>query len=441
MRADGAGGIHGGHGQGVGVGSGRAAGGKADIVVIQIAAGAGSHRPLIGVTGRNRYNRIGFGQVVQKFGVHTCVVVNLARHIGAQRQVHRIAIQKDRVLNGSHVVGFRNATAHTGYLQGDDLSVGSRAAYENRIGSAEVAVLFGNVAVGSGDAGHMRAMAAEVVIVVRDAQICIHIVVAEGQLFIEIQILCRQLGGTLMNIQLGKHCRQLLHIQEVQRRQIRLLGQAGFLRVLLQSVQKCTVVKGLVVSVRTGVDDSNPAARAGVALLPSQARPGHTGGDIGLGRHNVRFFRGLRFVPLLHDGVLHAGKLPDFFQLTIGYVGGDDVPHQSQVPHHVQRAAPQHLGGDGLCHRLLRCPQAVLVGYGLLVFCNTHGGIARLDGGLFLQNNRDTDNVSRLIAGVGGDLLYLTVCQVRGRGVDVHLLPLYTSCPDRYRIASHKTDR
>ncbi|CDB30236.1 unknown [Firmicutes bacterium CAG:137] len=129
----------------------------------------------------------------------------------------------------------------------------------------------------------MRAMAAEVVIVVGDAQICIHIVVAEGQLFIEVQILCRQLGGTLMNIQLGKHRRQFLHIQEIQRCQIRLLGQAGFLCILLQGVQECTVVKGLVVRVRTGVDDGNPAACAGVALLPGQACPSHTGGDVGLG--------------------------------------------------------------------------------------------------------------------------------------------------------------
>lgn len=77
----------------------------------------------------------------------------------------------------------------------------------------------------------------------------------------------------------------------------------------------------------------------------------------------------------------------------------------------------------------------------LLVSGNAHGGIARLDGGFFRQNNRDADNVSCLIACFGGDLLYLTVCQVGSRGVDVHLLPVYTSCPDRYRIARQKTDR
>ena len=144
---------------------------------------------------------------------------------------------------------------------------------------------------------------------------------------------------------------------------------------------------------------------------------------------------------MLHEGVLHAGQLPNFFQLSIGYVGGDDVSYQGQVPHHVQCSASQHLGGDGLRHRLLCCPQAVLVGHGLLVSGNAHGGIARLDGGFFRQNNRDADNVSCLIACFGGDLLYLTVCQVGSRGVDVHLLPVYTSCPDRYRIARQKTDR
>ena len=256
-----------------------------------------------------------------------------------------------------------------------------------------------------------------------DIQAGIHIVVAQGQLFVEIQVLGSQLGTLFVNVELVQEGSDFLLVQQVQRFYVVGVGHAGLAGIFLQSVDKCLCLEGLVIRICAGINDCDPASGSGIAVQPGSIRADNTGGGIHLWLGDV--FRPGGFcgsILLLQADVLDAVHLSNGLQFSIGHVGGDEIAHQGQVPDDVQSLSPQYLTGNVLGDDLLLGLQAFLIGHCLVILGNGHGGIAGLNGGLLLQDDGDTDDIRISVGRLLRFILDQAVSQIRRNGT-VYLFP------------------
>ena len=406
--------VHRGHGQGVGVAAGSAVRLEADVIRVEIGNPIGRVlHPIAAVARRHADHRAALFQIAQDL-----LVKGVRAHAGiagAQGQVDAVAVQDDGVLDGGHVIGVICAAALAEDLHGEELGIRGNALGVGHFQRGAVGILArGNVAVGGGDTGHVGAVLTLGVAVVGDVKALVDIVVAEGQLAVDIK-LCGILRADTpfliltRDIQLVQLICDLSRSQEVIRRNF----LPGFLRILRDGILKRLRVKALVVGIRTGIDDGDAAAGAGVALGPRGAAADHAAGGRhvgirGIGAHHGGLIAGLQ------DHILHAGDGLDGLDVAVGHVGGDDVGRQGQVPDHIQLLAAQDLLGDPAGHRLLLRLQLVAVCHGLAVLRNVHGGEALFNGGLPGQDDGYTNHVRVLVERRFGLLPLDSVAAQRG---------------------------
>ena len=388
--------IHGGDGEGVGQRSGRAVGLEGDAVVVQIAGG-GLLGPVAGVAGGHDDHGIGGGHVLQQVGEQ--IVLAVAGGAGAQGQVNAVTAQPDGILDGGEVVGIVGTGVVAEDLQGDELGIGGHAAHADHVTGVLIGSTGVDVAVGGGDAGHVGAVGALVIPVVVDGQVVVHVVGTEGQLLGHVVLGSVALTDALVGVQVLQNGFDLLGIQQVQGSHVGFGGHALFGSVLRQGIQVGTVVEGLVIGVRAGIDDGDPGACAGHAGLPDGGAAGHGGGAVGIG------LRSLDLIGPLQDHVPDALDRLDGVELAVGHIGGNDVADQGQVPDNVQLPAAQGLGGDDLGHAVLVLLQLQVVGHCIGIGADAHGGIAHFQGRCVLQNDGHTHHVGGLVGSLAVELI------------------------------------
>ena len=372
--------VHGGHGQGIGVGSGGTAGGPAVAVGIGHAVG-GVLVPAAGVTGGDGDHHAALGNPLEDGCIGIGGNVVEAGVAGAQGQVGGIGTQNHGILDGHHVVGVISAAALAKDLHHQDLRIGSHALSADgvqRIGVAALAVR--HIAVAGGDAGNVGAVVALRILVMGDVQAVVHIVEAEGNFGVHIQVGSGHTAEPLGGVQLGEL-----------RGDVRYGHQCRI--VLLGGVQESARIQRRMVGIRTGIDDGHLAAGTGVT-----GGPGGGGADHGIGGRHVGVSRigggDAGFVAGLDEHLLDAGHGLDLLNVAVGHIGGDDVGGQGQVPDHIQVFPAQGLLGDGLFHALLLALQRGTVAHG----AGIGGSHLRCAEALFqsgggVQNDGHTDHI------------------------------------------------
>ena len=228
-------------------------------------------------------------------------------------------------------------------------------------------------------------MLALVVTDMGDVVAVIGVIVAEGQLAVDIDFI-----GVDFHIQPIGHRLNLLNVKQIQLFHVRFQSHAGFLGLQLQRVLKTLRRETLVLRICTCVDDGNPGTGAGITRGPSQG-----GADLLAGGRHIGISFALAyhvgFILRLDQNALDTGDLFDGFDLTIFHVSRDDVGCQGQIPDNVQffRGRPLDLSNDGI---LVRC-QSVTIIHGLSILGNIQGRIACLDGTGLFQNNGNTHHI------------------------------------------------
>ena len=404
--------VHGGHGEGILIGAGRAHGVEGHIIVVQVAEGGG-HGPVGGVARGDDHHGVGFGHHLHQTAVD--IGIGGTGHGGAHGEVHRIAVEQDGILDGCHVIGVKGAAVAED-LHGDELCIGGNTQHHDGLPGIGIAAALGDQAVGGGNARHMGAVLALTVIVMGDVQGGIHIVEAEGQLLVAIELCGGDAGHPLIGVELRQHLGNGLLRHQVQGSLVSLQAHALCCGILRQSPQIRAVVKGLVVGIRAGVDDGDAGARTGVAAVPQNAGADHAGAGVGAGHGILHPLCHGRLILGLHGHGPDAVDGGDLLQGAIGHPGGDDVAHQGHVPDHVQGTAVQGLPGDGLFHGLLGSLKLRPVAHGLGIGGDAHGGKARLHGGGSIQHDGHAHQLLRRplrcavlldepVGKLGGDLL------------------------------------
>ena len=384
-RAGGEGVLGGGHAEAVHEGAGAAAG--VGIRVLNIGGtGGGIVRGRVGVAGGDGQHHLvvvrAVGPAVQ-IGL-IAVVKAPARCAGAQGQVAHVGAKDHGVLDGDHVVRVISAAADAEDLHDQQLGVGRHAHCANLVGRFHIGAAALDVAVGRGDAGHVRAVVALDIAIdsMGDAGGVVYIVVAVGDLGADIVVaLAVELAGQAPYFRLGHQ----------------LAGGAG----LLHRVGEGVLSKGLVAGVDAGVDDGDPAAGAGEAGGPGGSSANHV--LAGAGR--IR----LGDAALIHGQVLilpldaaHTGDLLDLHHLTEAQVGGNGVHRQGHVPVHVQLMADDALDLRG--HGVLLGLQPVAVSDGVGVGANALGAVARGQGRGAIQKDGSPDHGVQIFPIHGDDL-------------------------------------
>ena len=264
------------------------------------------------------------------------------------------------------------------------------------------------------------------ILVVGDLDALVNVVCTERYLFAE-EGICNvagvhggevQLAPVLLDVRLSEQCEGL---------DVLVVVHAELFGVLLKCEEVCVACKGLMVGIKSGVDDGDPAACAGVAVCPGCGGAGHDGGGrhIGICRTGGAY---AGFIGLLDNDIFNAVESLDLLDGSVGYVCGDDVRRKSQIPNDVKILSSQNLFGNGLCHGVLLRLKSAAVAHGACVGSYFNGGEARCDGTLLFQNYGDTNDVRiRIFRSVG-------VCIISGLGrqigfnrVIVHLLPCYSA--------------
>ena len=407
--------VYRGNGKGVGVAAGRTAGVVVGGFQIGIADGARHLRPVALITGGHNHHGVGVHQAVQDILV--CTVGGHTGGGGTQRQVHGIAAQNDRVFNGGHIVGIIRAAGLAEDLHDNDLGVGRVAHYAHRVHGRDIVVAGLHQTVRHRDAGHVGAVLAGAVVVMGHVQVLVNIVVSKGGLQVQIQICGGDLRRTLRNVELTQLLRHLGLVHHINGSQIILILHVVVAGVLRQSYGQSIGIHGLVVPIQAGVDDGHPHACAGVAGLPGQVGTRHLGGNGHVGLCSVC---GLGFVFCLQNHLLYAGERFDFCNLTIFHIGRDDVGRQRQVPRHVQLLTNGLFNGIGQFGLLIL--EVFPIRHCRSVFCNVHGGEARFQSGLLLQNDGYADHVGIRIIRFIGLLLRNFLQQAFGDCAVVYLL-------------------
>ena len=178
------------------------------------------------------------------------------------------------------------------------------------------------------------------VIIVRDVEVLVHIVERERELAGEIEL--ARIGDKLADVQLRQNSGDLVNTEQIQRGDELVLALARIGSQLLEGILERLAVKGDVVGVRTGVDDSDAAARAGVAVCPGGRGADHCAGGshVGIG---IAGGDDVRLIAVLERDRSHAVKRFDRPDLAIGHVGGDRVRQERHVPDDIERLAAEHI--------------------------------------------------------------------------------------------------
>ncbi len=333
--------IHGGHAEGVLVGAGGAAGGEVHIVQIQGTRAVNRvFRPAGGIACGDGNDGIGLGQLIQD-ALILRIGGGKARVAGAERQVHGVTAEHHGVFDGDHVVGIICAAALAEDLHRDELGIGGNALHEHGIERLFIAALaVGDIAVRRGDTGDVGAVLTLFVIIVRDVEVLVHIVERERELAGEIEL--ARIGDKLADVQLRQNSGDLVNIEQVQRSNELVLALARIGSQLLEGILERLAVKGDVVGVRTGVDDGDTAARAGVAVCPGGRGADHRAGGshVGIG---IAGGDDIRLIAVLERDGSHAVKRFDRLDLAIGHVGRDRVRQERHVPDDIERLAAEHI--------------------------------------------------------------------------------------------------
>ncbi len=380
QRAAGDAGIFGGgDAEAVGVGAGAAAGVHVGVLNVELAV-IQPVGEIVGVAGGDGHHSLGVGAGVGDL-VHRGLIaggVGEALAGGAQRQVHRVAAQNDGVLDGDHVVGIVSAAAGAEDLHDEKLGVRGHADDVDAVRSFHVGAAALDVAVGRGDAGHVRAVLALGVAQVVDGGVLIHVVVAEGDLggdvgragAVELALDGAQVGG-------GE--------------------EADVLAGLLNGIVEGVGIHGLVGGVQTGVDDGDAGARAGVALGPGVSSADHEGGGVG-GVRPIAFlaFHGRGgIVTVFQEDVLDAGDGLDLRNVAVADVRRDRVHRQGDVPLDVQ------LGADGSLDLIgqggLAAAEALAVGNRGGILRDVVHAVACVKGGGLVELDRHTDDIAQRV--------------------------------------------
>ena len=191
--------IHRGYGQGIGEGARGTASMVVHTVQEQIAKGRCILRPVAIVTSRHDRHGVGAGQ-----RVHNRLIIiasGEASVAGTQRQVHRIAAQNDGVFNGSHVVGVISAAGSAKDLHHDDLGIRSIANHADVVHGGDEILALLDITVSRCNTSNVRAVVGLAIIHMRDVQAPVNVVVAKGNLQIDVEILGCNAGRTLINIE------------------------------------------------------------------------------------------------------------------------------------------------------------------------------------------------------------------------------------------------
>ena len=346
--------VHGGNRQRVGIGAGGTVCRPAYALGIGIAIG-GILKPASGVARGHRNDGAALDDVLQN-RLKGCIGITGETGVAAaERQVHGVCAENNGILNGYHVVGIIGAAALAEDLHGEHLCIRCDALRQNvcAVQRADIgAVTVRNIAVARRDTGDMGAMVALGIVVMGDIQIVVSIVVAEGDLRVDIQIRSAQcligLNRSLVDVQLLQFGSDVRHIHR---------GDAAVLHRVGVGIG---IQRGMVY-VRAGIDDGDLAAGAGVARGPGGSGADHLAG----GRHVRIGCFGLvdhtGFILGLDENLLDACDLLNLFDLAVFYIGRDDVGSQSQVPDNVQRFAAQRLFGDDASQFLLLALQLLTV--------------------------------------------------------------------------------
>ena len=419
--------FHGSDGKGIGKGAGRTGSLEVDILNVQIGQNTGGvGSPVTLVAGGHSHHGFRLNQIVHQF------LVFAGRHgeagtVGTQRQVDGIAVQNNSVLNCGEIVG-RIAAAHLAEdLHYDDLGIGGISLHGNRLGSGNKLASPLDEAVGSGDTGNMGAVGTLRVVVMGHIHVAVQIVVAEGSLHIDIQILGSQLGIALRHMQLRQLGCQLFCIQQIQVFQICFVADAFHGSIFHQSIGKGIGIEGLMIGIQTGVDNGDSGAATGIAGIPHMGGTGHIGRNhhVGLVGSVGDRFHGM--IAFFHNDLLNAGNIGDGLDLTVAHIGRDQVGGQSQIPDNVQFRAQGALdaGGD----RSLILLQLRTVCHCGIVAGNALGREAGLQCGGIPQHNGDADDfivgyscLVRVFCLLGaqriadGTVVHLNKCSILGRG-------------------------
>ena len=357
--------VGGGNAQTVDVGAGAAAGVHVDVLDIELLLIVRQHiGEVVGVArgdGNHRFGVYhGVGELVQG-GLVGCGVGE-ALDRAAEGEVHRVAAENDGVLDGDHVVGIVSAAACAEDLHNEELRVGSHADGVNGFRCVRVGVAVLDEAVGCRNTRHVRAVLALGVAQVVDSGVRVHVVVAEGDLLVEV--------GRAGAVELILDRAELVGGKE-----------ADALSGLLNGVAEGVRIHGPVGRVQTGVDDGDAGARAGVAFGPGALRPDHVFRGVG-GVRAVAVFalcRNGRVVAVFRENVFDAGNGLDLRNVAVADVRGDRVHRKGNVPLDVQRGAGGGLdpGGQGV----LAAAQAPPVGNRLGVFGDAIRAVACVKGG------------------------------------------------------------
>ena len=240
------------------------------------------------------------------------------------------------------------------------------------------------VAVRRRDTGNVGAVLALRVMVVGDVEVDIDVVIAKGDLFVDVKLLRRQIaGGLRVGVELFQNGSGV-------RRRHEAVAAAVFGLVLGDGVCKGVGIKGLMVNVQARIDDRNAHACAVVALEPARLRTGHLAGDGGMrligaaDGNNVRKIAGL-----LHNAV-HTVHRGDLLDRAARHVRGNDVCRKRQIPHNVHLAALERLTLDALTQLVLCALKARAILHRAGVFGDVFRREARIQRGRVLQHDGNT---------------------------------------------------
>ncbi len=412
------------HGQTVGIRAGVSNGIGRDIVRQQVALGilTGVGCPVAIVTHGNGENGVGGSQQIHNLSI--AIGTGETGCSRTQRQVDRVTVQQDGIFNSSHIVRAVRPLQNAEDLHHQNLGIGGIALNIAGLQRPVISALaIGNIAVGGGDTGNVRAVGALLIqrVVVVDVLMTtsngVHIVEAKGYLHIPVHCLGAESFNPLTGIELGHNGRQFFGIQQIQALEVFFLGHFLCFGIQLQGISKGISIKTLVLHIQTGIDNGNSLTCTGVTAGVGGGSAHHVTGGIHQGVGNRLLLYHLRQIAGFQHHILNPIHSLDVLYLAIGDVDGNDVGRQSQIPLDIQLTPDGGLdsGSDGL----LFLPQSVPVGHGGGIGRDFFGGESRLDGGLLLQNDGGADNLPGVMGVFRGDGFFRQPGFVKLTGVTV----------------------
>ena len=250
---------------------------------------------------------------------------------GTQGQVSHIAVQDHGVFQSSHDIVNVCAAGCAEDLHDDDLGIGSH--------THDLSA--GHIGIGGSDTGNVSTMVAHVVTAVVSHQVSVNVVEGKGNLCGEVQVLCGQTGQGIIGIQFSQNGCDVSNGH----------GISGQLRI-------CG--KGGVIQVKTGIDNGNGHALAGVAqALPHAVNAGHlaAGGSTG---SSGALSGGGGMVHRHHEDGLDAFQLCNLFQICKLGADGEGVGQVGELVANLQLLTIQNSALNGADGHVLLLDQGPL---------------------------------------------------------------------------------